>query len=52
MHADSIQSRCGNVTQCCAGKLTAAETFRLGSIGQLFEDEMEALAEATQRGAV
>ena len=35
------------MTQWCAGKLTAAETFRLGSIDHLFEDEMEALAEAT-----
>ena len=40
------------MTQWCAGKLTATGTFCLGSIGQLFEDEMEALAEATQRGVL
>lgn len=30
------------------GKLTAADTFRIGSIGQLFEDDMVALADAVR----
>jgi 2-aminoethylphosphonate-pyruvate transaminase len=30
------------------GKLTAADTFRIGSIGQLFEDDMVAMADAVR----